>query len=522
VRRALRAATSLPPARAASFVAIAILVLTGVATIREPLVNPSPTPVVIRPFANLTRKPELEYLAIGTAGELRRRLSRVPTVRVYTADSGGTGSTAASATYLIQGHIQEADGLLRITVELTDATEGTLVWSQNFDGEPNQALHLEDRLAAETVGALARQRRTGAGPRDFGFLAGLFPQPRPSVPPSGTSSSAAFDFYLRGRTLFEERTLPAALQAIEYLERAVREDPNYAAAYATLADVQGVLMDAHYAPHSTLLENAERYAAQAVALDPEQPDAQLSLAAVRQAQWRWGEAEAAYRRAIELHPTFARAHRWYGGLLLQFGRFEESLALYRTALDLDPLDYPSQSAYGHALFNAGRAFEAERQLERVLTMKDLPNAHALLGQVYAFRVREEPGRAREYLQKALEHSEILRQKAAADSSSQEPGAWTHYADLIAALAWSYAGDHASAAPYVARLEAGRSAGQVAPSVLARVYAAQGNDAAAVAALAEAEQQRDRELLYINVSPHYASIRDDAQFRALVQRLGLSR
>jgi tetratricopeptide (TPR) repeat protein len=299
----------------------------------------------------------------------------------------------------------------------------------------------------------------------------------------------------------------------------VQLDPNYASAYAALADVQGVLMDVRYAPHRELLERAEHYAAQAVALAPDLPDAQVSLAAVRQAQWRWSEAEVAYREANRLHPTFARAHRWYGGLLLQFGRFDESLTLYRKALELDPYDYPGQSAYGHALFNAGQTVEAERHLEEVLERKDLFNARALLGQMYAHRIREEPARAGEYLEKALDQGAVLRPREA-----QPPGAsgWPfQYADLVAALAWSYAGDPAEAAPFLARLEAGWAAGQVSPGMLARVYAAQGNTTLALEALHAAEQHRDRELLYIEVSPYYAPIRDDAQFRALAQRVGLS-
>ena len=275
----------------------------------------------------------------------------------------------------------------------------------------------------------------------------------------------------------------------------------------------------HYAPHSTLIAQAEQYANRAVELAPELPEAQLSIAAVRQMQWRWDESDAAYRRAIELHPTFARAHRWHGGLLLQFGQFEEALALYRRSLELDPYDYPSQSAYGHALFYAGRAPDAAAHLERVLTQRDLFYAHALLGQVYAYLAGVESADRDAYLRKALEQSAVLRVREAGAPGST---AVTEYADLVGALAWSYAGETANAAPFLERLEGGRARGRVSPAVLARVYAAQRDTDRALEALLQAESQKDRELFYVAVSPHYASIRDEPQFRALVDRLHLNR
>jgi TolB-like protein len=509
------------PARVAGYSVLTGALVTGVFAV-GPLQLSAPKSVAIRPFSNLTNQAEFEYLAVGTAGELGRRLSRVEDLHVYSQRDVTTPlDAAARATFTLQGHVQRVGSVLRITVQLLDTADGTLVWSQNFDGTSERALELEDQLAADTVGALTRvhaAREKAPLGRAAAFITSLLPASR--VPSTGTTNSAAFDAYLRGRALFEERTLPSALQAIEYLKRATHHDPNFAAAYATLTDVQFVLMDFHYAPHVQLLEEAERYANQAVAVDPELPDAQLSLAALRQAQWRWAESEAAYRRTIELHPTSARAHRWYAGLLLQFGRFDESLRLHRRGLELDPYDYPSQSGYGHALFNAGRVSEAASHLERVLAQKDMLYAHALLGQVYAYLGGRQPDRNGALFRNALREADILREKESAVTPQDGSTPVTQYADLVAALAWSYQGDPAAAAPFVARLEAARAAGRVSPSVLARVYAAQHDLPQVVAALLMAEAQRDRELLYLNVSPYYEDIRNEPQIRALIERLQL--
>lgn len=507
--------------RVAGYTATTAVVLAG-ALMERPALGTTPPSVVIGQFQNISSRKELDYLASGTAGELTRRLSRVPELRVYRrTDPTAKIAGSRQPTYALDGDIQEANGTLRISVEVRDARQGNVLWTQRFEGPGARALQLEDQLASETVAALVRMHQpqeTGALRRASLFLTRFLPAARPQVPASGTTNGMAFDAYLRGRVLFEERTLPAALQSIEYLKRAIALDPRFAAAYATLADVHGVLMDLHYAPHSQLIAEAERYADQAVTLDPDLPEAQLTLAALRQMQWRWEESETAYKRAIELHPAFARAYRWYGGLLLQFGKFDESLALHRKALELDPYDYPSQSGYGHALFHAGRAAEAATHLEKLLAQKDLFYGHNILGQAYAVLAGANSPRRDEFFRKALERSAILRAKEAAGLGS--PGV-TEYGDLVGALAWIYHGEPAGAAEHVARLEEGLARGRVSPSVLARVYAAAGDAPRALDMLLESEAQRDRELYYITVSPYFARIRNEPQFRELVTRLRLS-
>jgi tetratricopeptide (TPR) repeat protein len=186
-------------------------------------------------------------------------------------------------------------------------------------------------------------------------------------------------------------------------------------------------------------------------------------------------------------------------------------------MEIDPYDVPGRSAYGHALFHAGRAREAAAWLEALLQEKDLANAHVLLGQVYAYLGRAVPGERKRYLRLALAESEIVRRHENRDGSA----ATTPRADMLAALAWSYQSNRAQAAPYVERLERGRAANDVTASTLARIYGAQGDAPRAMAALLEAEAQRDRDLLYVNVSPHYATIRQDPAFRDLVGRLRLA-
>ncbi len=395
-----------------------------------------------------------------------------------------------------------------------------VLWSYNVDGPQEKALQLEEQLGAAAVGALTRldaERRS----RPVAWTSFLFRQviAGPKLPEPPTRDNEAYRAYLRALSLHEDRTGEAALAAMNLLHQAVRADPNFALAYALMADVQGTLMDTRKTSHARFIDEADRYASQAVALQPDLAEAQLSLAAVRQAQWRWTDAEAAYLRSLALFRGSAVAHRWYGGLLLQFGRFDESLDLYRRSLEIDPYDVPGKSAYGHALFHAGRAREAAAWLEALVARQDLMNAHVLLGQIYAYlgSVVPTPAERVAYRQKALGESDIVRRHELQGGTA----ATTPRADMLAALAWSYQGALTQAAPYVDRLERGRAMGDVTASTLARVYGAQGDAPRAVAALLEAEAQHDRDLLYVNVSPHYSTIRQDAGFRALVGRLHLA-
>jgi tetratricopeptide (TPR) repeat protein len=479
--------------------------------------------VAVLPFRNLTQKQELGYLASGTSVELSRRLVQVPTVRVYSLADANV-SMPRGVTYTIDGHIEEGSGTLRVTVQLTDASTRIVLWANRFEGSIGEALQLEDRLAADTARELERRHSSAAGGAFRGLVGSItrWVMRGSTDPSAGTTSNAAFDDYMRGRTLFEERTIPSALQAIEYLQRAVKTDPNYASAYATLADVQWVLADLGYAKHSALIEVAEQYVDRAVALDSDLPDVQLSLAALRQMQWRWAEAETAYKRAIALHPTSARAHRWYGGLLLQFGRFDESLERHRHALELDPSDFPSQSALGQVLYMSGRPLEAVAQLEQLLDRKDLLYAHAQLGQVYAYLIAAAPGQRDAYLQKALARADMIRQRDGSIGPQGVEVKQSIYGDLVAALAWSYAGNPSAAAPFFQRLKDGHAREHVTAAMLARVYSAQGDATRAMDALLEAEAAHERDLYYVGVSPAYRLLRNEPQFRALVDRLGLSR
>jgi len=513
-------------ARGLKYAAIAGAGAVGVAAA---LAVTSPDPpgvqsVIVLPFDNLTGDKAIDYLAVGTAGELGRRLSRVPGFLVHAArDASAPFDPALKAAYSLRGHVQQPGDTLRITVMLTDETRGALIWSNNYEGSRERALQLEDTLADEAAAALGRATvRVREG--TMAALFSLVPFLRsaaPQVPGGGTTNPEAYDAYMRGRYLAELQTLPDTLSAIKLLKHATELDPGFAAPYALLSNTQQALMNLHYRPHDELLRQAEAYAEQAVALDANLPDGQLSLASVRQMQSRWDEAEAGFKKALALHDKYSHAYRWYAGMLLQFGRHDEALRLAARAIELDPYDVAAQQFLGLALFYSDRPEEAARQLERVVVRRDVLHPHLILGQVYALLAGRPGPQQATYLQKALEQAAVLRQKELADVEEGKPPR-TEFADFVAALAWSFHGDPALARPFVRRLEAERAAGRTSPSILARIYAVQGRTGEALDALEASAAQHDRELMYLSVSPLYVHIRDEPRFLALVDQMHLPR
>ncbi len=413
-------------------------------------------------------------------------------------------------------------------MQLADHKRDRLVWSQKYESPRDRALQLEDALAEEAAAALSRDAMR-APDTALGAVFALVPfvgARRPDLPAGGTTNSTAYDAYLRGRFLFEKRTLPEALAAIDLLQRATELDPGYAAPYATLSDLQQLLMDLHYRPHDQLLRQAEIYAEKAVALKS-RPPRRAPVAGVGAADA--GALERSEtpnsRRTLALHPGFARAHRWYGGMLLQFGRADECLRMVETSRELDPYDMSGAvvlragADLREPAGGCGAAPRAGGRARRPAAPAPDPRA--------GLRHPRRQGRGRP--ETAICARRSINRRCCGRRRSR-PARWPGPAcrrgpsTPTSSRRWRgrYAGDRGQAAPFLERLERERAARRVSPSILARVYAVQARTEDAFRALADSEAERDRELMYLRVSPLYAHIRSEPRFAALVERMHLNR
>jgi tetratricopeptide (TPR) repeat protein len=180
--------------------------------------------------------------------------------------------------------------------------------------------------------------------------------PTQRIPPE------AYDSYLQARFFWNRRSESDLLRSVELFTRATELAPEYARAYSGLADTYAVLGFYQYLPPEEAFPNVARFAREALALDPDLPDALAAIAYARlYYEWDWAAAEEAFQRAIQANPGYPVAHQWYGNLLVVLGRTEEAVVEIRTALELDPLSMIARSALPWA-YHYGREYERALEL----------------------------------------------------------------------------------------------------------------------------------------------------------------
>jgi TolB-like protein len=298
-------------------IAIAIPVLGGFVALSSIVSRPLNTSVVVYPTTNLSSRTEYDYLCKGTTNELIRRLSQVRQLRIIPVyePRAKAPRSPENVRFSLDSQLQESGQRVRFSVQLMENRDGTVVWSSKFDRELGDPLELQSDIAGQMVEAMEARVVFGASAQETRgplALAGMalrrYMGLEAALPRPPTTSSAALESYMRGRDLWDERSVPAALAAMQYFERALKEDPKFSLAYAAMADTLTVLMEYNYAPAVGLLSRARTFAEQAVAIGPDVAENYVSLAAVRQVSWDWKRAEDNYRTAIRLHPALARAH----------------------------------------------------------------------------------------------------------------------------------------------------------------------------------------------------------------------
>ena len=474
---------------------------------------------------------EFQHLSRGTTAEVLRRLTALDGVRVIPVRStrNKAAGGASGVQFQLDGSMAMKDGRARLTVNLTDNRDGSPVWSEVFEEK-----ELADRVAfqsriAEGVAAALEQhvlaRRFAGGTRlpvawfirPVREMFGRALDSRVSQPP--TADSTALDMYMRGSKLYEEASPASAEAAIGYYERALDRDPSFALAMAAAADAYIYLKNLDLEKAELYLERARGLAESAVRADPSLAEAHTSLAAVRQASWDWEGARQSYQEAFRLKPGFARAHRWYCGLLVQFGRFDEALAHGRKAMELDPYDRATPASYGLYLFLAGREREAAAVMEPMLANLESFSTRYTLAQVYARLGSITQGaESKEYFQKALAQIHMI--EAAGGQSPERRQRTASLADQLYALVYLLAGDARAAEPYVARLREGFQMRRVSALTLACAYAAQNKFDEALGVLEQGVAYRDPALLYVKVVPFLEKLHGQPRFEALLHQLRL--
>lgn len=316
--------------------------------------------IAVLPLADLSPSRDQGYFADGVTEELINRLGRVSEVRVVGRTSAfavrDRGASLAEISRelgvdaVVEGSVRRSGQRLRVSVELVDAATGFQIWSETYDRTADDIFAIQDDIAGAIVGALRVQLQPGA-----------------SRWRAGTESVRAHDAYLLGLARWNARTEDDLLQALDFFTAAVEEDPTYAPAQAGLALTYAVLPWYADIPTDVATERGLDAAARALALDAQNPEAHAAIGQIAQAlDWNLEAAETAYRRALDVQPSYATGHQWYAETLLIMGRLEEARSEIERAIELDPLSVAGRyvQAYRHVL---AREFDsAQRAYERLL------------------------------------------------------------------------------------------------------------------------------------------------------------
>jgi serine/threonine protein kinase/tetratricopeptide (TPR) repeat protein len=332
--------------------------------------------LAVLPLKNLSGDPNQEYFADGTTLDLITTLTKIGNLRVISwASVRGYKNTTKSllkiarelnADGVIDGSVERDGDHVKITIQLVQAEGDRNVWARSYDRELRDILRLQEEVA----GTIAQEIRLALTPQDRARLSG-----NRSVDPE------AYLLYSQGRSLMQHWTPDTWRAARGSFHRAIEKDPNYAAAYAGLAEtyITGDNLDPKIS-----FPLARIAAAKAIALDDTVSDAHVATALVKyQGDWDWKGGEADFKRAIELNPGDTLAHHLYSHLLLALGRYPQSLEESELYVRLDPV---SPAAYDHLGFHylaAGRyaqAIEAYRKTQ--LVDPTWQSSHQSLGDAY--------------------------------------------------------------------------------------------------------------------------------------------
>jgi tetratricopeptide (TPR) repeat protein len=262
------------------------------------------------------------------AAAIGRRLGRLQALRVKPWPPGATADPRALSRELdvdarLSGVVTRTGQRLAIALRLVSTDGERSLWEDAVDLPVSDLMWLESQIA-QRVGAALDVPMSG--------------RERAALARHMTENLDAYQWFLRGRLHFERRTSRDLREAIAAFERATASDSSYALAYAWVANSYVPLAYLGFAPPSETGPAVRAAGEKALLLDGSLAEAHLSIAMVLAFhERRWGDAEAAFRRALELDPNYATGHHWYGFFLKHLGRFDEALDERRRALEIDPL-----------------------------------------------------------------------------------------------------------------------------------------------------------------------------------------
>jgi len=324
--------------------------------------------VAVMPFVNESGDANVDYLSDGMTETLIRSLTQIPGLNVKSRSSvfrykgKDTDAKTLGADLGVQavltGHVVQRGDQLRLSLELVNAENENVIWTDTYDRKAGDLVSLQNDIARDVSNNL-RIRLTNTDQQ--------------KLAKSYTSDPEAYRLYLQGRYYWNKRTFSEVAKGVPYFKQAVERDPNFALGYVGLADSD---------------EDRERplkkeYIRRALQIDDQLAEAHASLGYQYMLDYNWTASDKELRRAMDLDPKYPQSYAWNGARLMMIGKYDESIAEIQKALDLDPMSNGINFYKGVCLGVAGRPDEAIQQFKKIIAMDPtFPWAHSHLSRIY--------------------------------------------------------------------------------------------------------------------------------------------
>ena len=335
--------------------------------------------IAVLPFENLSEDKANAFFAEGIQDEILTRLAKVADLKVISRTSTQHFKSAPEnlpeiakrlgVMHILEGSVQKASDQVRVNVQLINALTDAHLWADTYDRKLTDIFAVETEIAKAIADTL-QAKLTGSEQHVIAA--------RP------TESTEAHQLYLKGRYFWNKRTGNDLKKSIDYFQQAIAVDPNYALAYAGVADAYIWLPGYTAGTPRDCYPKAKAAATKALQLDDTLAEAHTTLAlAIWLYDFDSAQAIREFQRAIELNPNYAIAHQQYGNnTLAALGRFDDAIGEGKRAVELDPLSLVINTDLGSDYYYARRYDEAIAQLRRTLEMDPgFYIAHLVLGQV---------------------------------------------------------------------------------------------------------------------------------------------
>jgi TolB-like protein/Tfp pilus assembly protein PilF len=451
--------------------------------------------IAVLPFVNASSDPDAEYLSDGITESLINSLSQLPglavkarsTVFRYKGKESDPQKVGAELNVqaVLNGRVVERGDDLTLSLELVDTKTGDQMWGAQYSRKLSDLVTLQGEIARDVSNKL-RVKLSGA---DEQRLAKNY-----------TGNAAAYQLYLRGRFYWNKSTVENNRKAIELFNQAIVIDPNYALAYAGIADAYPLLFFS-ITPQQAM-SKAREAALKALSLDNNLAEAHAALGVVlRDYDYDFAAAEREFKTAIELNPNYAAAHDRYGTLLSRLARHEEAFAEHRRALEIEPLSLGINRNYGEAFIFARRYDEAIAQLKKTLELdSSFVAAHVSLGFVYQLKGM---------------YAESVEERAKVRELQGDPQSAGQIRESFAKGGWE-----GFLRNQIEDRKFSNPSAYISAYVLATSHAALGEKDRAFAELNKSFENREYFMTLLKVDPRLDPLRSDPRFADLMREVRL--